>query len=168
MVADITLIKEKFTSFYENCVENHDAENKLFNFLFSEIYNDLTEKGIGNFSEWLEYYSKSNFDLIIELADGFYYKALRSEYDQITFEEKLMAFNAVALYSIEMECEPISGHFRGKIIGVFIEVIRHYNLVLKGYLSLSGEILISDPKKYMFYTMWSAGAINKKMPIILF
>jgi len=171
MKSNIDQIKERFNAFYADTINaSPDREDKLAKFLFSEICNDLQEKKIKSFQDWLVYYSTqtNEFDEIVKLVESYYYKALRQDLNAITLEEKIMAYNAVSLYSIEMDVDMPVGRFAGSIISIFIEIIRHYNLVLKGYLQLKGNILISDKNKSQFFSVWDAGNVKKEIPITLF
>jgi len=164
-------MKERLNAFLADSINaSPDKEDKLAKFLFSEIFNDLQSKGIKNFQDWLVYYSTqtNDFQEIVKLVESYYYKAIRQELVAITIEEKIMAYNAVALYSIEMDVDMPVGRFAGSIINIFIEIIRHYNLVLKGYLLLKGNILISDRNQSKFFSVWEAGNVRKEIPITLF
>lgn len=164
-------IKAKYVAFYDNSEALPNIEDSLFKFLFNEIYTDIQYKKIQNFHDWLKYYSTdgNDFEPISKLASSYYEKVLQQKFDDITFEEKVLMFNALALYSIEMDVDAISSeHFRGKILLTFIEIIEHYKLVIAGYLSLKGQILISDRNKCTFYSVWSADGVEKETPITLF
>lgn len=162
-------IKENFINFYNEYMELPDIENKLNNFLFSELINDFNDKKINNFGDWLKYYSTENdFSEIVTLTESYYYKALSKNFNDVTLEEKILMHMAVALYSREMDIDRPQGQIINTIIMTFIEVIRHYNLLLDGYLSLKGDILISDRNRCQFYSVWSGGNYKKEMPIILF
>jgi hypothetical protein len=161
----------KLVSFYNENIGMSDLETRITNFLLSEIINDLMEKNIKTFGEWLEYYSKNSdsFDEVVNLSDSYYVKVLKQELPQITLEEKVLVYNAIALYCVEMDVDRPTGKLFGKIVGTFIEVLRHYNLYIKGYLSLRGDILISDRSKTEFYNVWSDGnTFNKEIPVTLF
>jgi hypothetical protein len=164
-------IKARYAAFYDNSAALPDIEDSLFKFLFNEILIDIRSKNIRNFHEWLKYYSTdgTDFEPICKLASSYYEKVLQQKFDDIIFDEKVLMFNALALYSIEMDVDPVEdARFRGTIFQTFIEIIEHYKLVLGGYLSLKGQILISDRNKCTFYSVWSANGVNKETPITLF
>lgn len=160
----------KVESFYLDCMDMPAIESRLKKFLFSEIVNDLKDRKIENFSDWLKYYSrnKEDFNEIVTLSEGYYYKALKRDLENITFEEKILIYNSLALYSIEMDIEMPSGVLINNVIETFIVINRYYNLFLKGYLSVEGEILISNRTKCSFFNHWEASSFKKKIPITLF
>jgi hypothetical protein len=171
MITGFNPIKRKLSEFYQENMTMPDVEECMSNFLHSEIINDLLEKNIRNCEDWLKYYSSNgnNFEDIVNLTEGYYFKALQQDYDNINLEEKVLAFNVVALYCIEMDIEKPTGRLVGTIISSFIEIVRHYNLFLKGYLSMRGEVLISNRTKVEFYSLWTNGStFVKEMPITLF
>lgn len=160
----------KVESFYLDCIDMPDIESRLGKFLFSEIVNDLNDRKIENLGDWLKYHSTNveDFNEIVTLSEGYYYKALKRDLDSITFDEKILIYNSIALYSIEMDVEMPTGVLLSNVIQTFIEIIRHYDLFLKGYLSLEGEILISNRTKCRFFSNWETSTFKKKMPITLF
>lgn len=168
--SEIKHIKDKLINFYEDNSTMPDIETRMTNFLFSAIINDLQEKDIKSFGDWLKYYSSdgNSFEDIVSLTESYYFKALKRELNVITMEEKVLIHNAIALYSLEMDIEMPKGNILNTVILTFIEIIRHYNLFLKGYLSLRGKIMISDRSKTEFYTVWSGGSFKKELPINLF
>lgn len=164
-------IQDKLLRFSEDNISMPDLESRISNFLFSQIINDLKDKGIKTFGEWLKYYSTegNDFEEVVVMSEAYYYKALRRDFDSISLEEKILVYNAIALYCIEMDIERPTGKLFGMIINTFIEIVRHYNLSIKGYLSLKGDVLISDRSKSQFYSVWSNGSTFKReMPITLF
>lgn len=133
--------------------------------------NDFIETGIKDFNDWLVYYSTegNNFEDIVKLIESYYYKALRQDLSSVTIEEKVLVFNAIALYCTEMDVERPRGQLFSKIIYTFIEIVRHYNLHLKGFLSLKGKVLISNRSESKFFSVWSNGSESpKEIPITLF
>jgi len=161
-------IQKKYVQFYENWHESPNIEEKLFSFLFSEIYNDLVEKNIKTLSDWLKYYStdSNDFNEIVKHVDSYHEKILMSQFDNVTFAEKILGFNSFALYAREMDIDiPKNTAFQGKIMGTFMEFVRYYDLVLKGYLFVKGDILVSDPNKSTFYSEWIAGSVKKQLQI---
>lgn len=165
----INNIGMKVESFYLDCIDMPDLETRLSNFLFSEVVNDLKDRNIHSFGEWLKYHAEgNNFPEITTLSEGYYYKALKRDYLNISFDEKILIFNAIALYSIEMDVERPVGQLLNDVILTFIEIIRHYDLFLKGYLSVDGEILISDRTKCRFFSTWETATFKREMPITLF
>lgn len=170
-VRGLDLIKARFAAFYESSESLPNIEEKLFKFLFNEIFNDLRSKNVKSFHDWLIYYSTEGNDIndVSILCQSYLEKVLQKRSDEITIEEKVLMFNALALYSIEMDIEPVdNSNLRGKIFQTFIEIIEHYKLVQLGYLSMKGQILISDRNKCTFYSVWSAGGVVKETPINLF
>lgn len=171
IIQDFVTMGVKYVQFYRNCGEMPDFEEKSYNFLFSEIMNDFDEKGIKNTGDWLKYYSTdgNDFDEIARLAELYYERVLKAEYDLIDFGERMVAFHGIVLYAKEMDVEIPSNNIRlkGKIIANLIEIIRLYVLYLKGYLSVRGEILVSDTSKMTFYNVWKGSGIEKEMPITL-
>jgi len=167
---EIDNIKEKLINFYDDNISVPDLDTRMSNFLFSEVVNDLLEKGIKNFGDWLKYYSTDGNDLddIVTLTESYYYKALKRDLDGISMEEKILIYNAIALYSIEMDIDKPEGKIMNTVILTFIEIVRHYALFIKGYLSMKGDLLISDRSKSQFYTVWNAGSYKREMPITLF
>lgn len=164
-------IKEKMMIFYQNTITMPDIEERMDDYLFGEIYNDFQEKGIKSFGDWLKYYSTdgNNFQDIVDVTEAYYFKALTEKFDNITIEEKIIAHNALALYSLEMDIDKPRGRLIGTIISTFIEIVRHYNLYIKGYLLMRGNVFISDRTKTKFFSVWSNGStFNKEMPITLF
>jgi len=167
---EIDNIKEKLINFYDDNISVPDLDTRMSNFLFSEVVNDLLEKKIKNLGDWLKYYSTDGNDLddILVLTESYYYKALRRDLESISMEEKILIYNAIALYSIEMDIEKPEGKIMNTVILTFIEIVRHYGLFVKGYLSMKGELLISDRSKSQFYTVWEGGSFKKELPITLF
>ena len=167
---EINNIKEKLINFYDDNISVPDLDTRMFNFLFSEVVNDLLDKNINNLGDWLRYYSTDGNDLddIVVLTESYYYKALRRDLESISMEEKILIYNAIALYSIEMDIDKPEGKIMNTVILTFIEIVRHYSLFVKGYLSMKGDLLISDRSKSQFYSVWDAGSIRKEMPITLF
>ena len=164
-------IKIKLFKFYEDNAALFDIDVRMSDYLFSEIYNDLKGKGINTFGKWLNYYSTNgnNFYDVVVMSENYYYKALKSDYNAISLEEKILVYNAIALYAIEMDVDKPKGKILGTIINTFIEVVHHYNLLLKKYLLMDGEILISDRNRCHFYSLWTFGSnIKKEMPVTLF
>ncbi len=51
---------------------------------------------------------------------------------------------------------------KGRILSVVNETVE------KTYLSMKGEILLSDRNRCQFYSVWSGGEYKREMPIILF
>jgi hypothetical protein len=147
-----------------------DLDTHMSNFLFSEVVNYLHDKSIKDLGDWLRYYSTDGnyLDNIVVLTESYYYKALRGDLESISMEEKILIYNAIALYSIEMDIDKPEGKIINTVILTFIEIIRHYNLFVKGYLSMKGDLLISDRNKSQFYSVWNAGSIKKEIPITLF
>lgn len=147
-------IQSKYNEFYENCESLPDLETRLFNFLFSEIYNDLSSKEIKTLEDWLKYYSTdgNNLNEIVQLCNSYYEKVVQGNFELITFEEKVLGFNSLVLYAIEMDAEfpQESMSFRGNILATFFEIVYRYNLVLQGYLSVRGQILISNRSQCEF------------------
>lgn len=171
MKPDYIGIQERYVQFYNNWQETPNIETKLFSFLFSEVYNDLVEKNIKTLSDWLKYYSteKNDFNEIVKLVNSYHEKILMSQFDQVSFAEKILGFNAFVLYAREMDIDiPRDTTYQGIIIATFMEFVMHYDLVLKGYLSVKGEILISDRKQCKFYSEWIAGSMKKELQITSF
>lgn len=160
-------ISLKIESFYLDSKDMPDLETRLSEFLFSEIVNDLIDRNIHSFHDWLRYYS-NDFKEITTLIEGYYENALKRNYEDISFTEKILIYNAIALYSIEMNVEKPVGLLANEVIHTFIEIIRHYDLFLKGYLSVDGEILISNRNKCRFYSLWETSTMKKEIPITLF
>lgn len=171
MKPDYIGIQKRYVQFYENWQEAPNIEAKLFSFLFSEVYNDLVEKNIKTLSDWLKYYSTedNDFNEIVKLVDSYHEKILMGQFEKVTFAEKVLGFNSFALYAREMDIDiPKDTTFQGRIMATFMEFVRHYDLVLKGYLSVKGDILVSDRKKSTFYSEWIAGSVKKELQITSF
>lgn len=168
MKLDTIDIQKRYMQFYENWQEVPNIEVKLFSFLFSEIYNDLIEKNIKTLDDWLKYYStdKNDFSEIVKLVNSYHEKILTCQFDNVSFNEKVLGFNSFALYAREMDIDiPNDSIFQGKIMATFMEFVLHYDLVLKGYLSVKGDIFVSDSKKSIFYT---SGNEKKEIQITSF
>lgn len=164
-------ITSRLKEFYDNTIDMPDMEARLGDFLYKEIMNDFLEKKIKNFNDWLKYYSTegNDFEDVVKLTESYYYKVLRKDLINISMEEKVLIYNAIALYCTEMDVDRPTGTLFNKIIGTFIEIVRHYNLFLKGFVSLKGEISISDRTKTKFFSVWSNGdSFKKEVPITLF
>lgn len=172
MIQNDSGIRERYVECYKTWENTYNLEERLFKCLFSEVYNDLVSKKIKTLADWLNYYSTdtNNFSEVVKLVNSYYEKILGSRLDEVTFEEKLIGFNALVLWELEMDVELPRGNtsLQGTIMASFMEIIVNYDLVLKGYLSVKGDILISDRKQYTFYTEWIAGNIKKELPITLF
>lgn len=165
-------IRERYIIFYQNWSNADNLEGRLFKYLLAEVHNDLIEKDIKTFADWLKYYSTdtNDFNKIVNLANSYYEKILGGKLDDVTFEERLLGFNSLALYALELDIEfpKDSTRLQGTIMASFIEIILNYDLVLKGYLSVKGDILIHNKKQCTFYSVWSAGNVRKEVPINLF
>lgn len=165
-------LRERYIEFYNNWSTSHNLEEKLFKYLFSEVYNDLLSRNIKTLGEWLKYYSTdgNQFNEIVSYVNSYYEKILSGRLEDVTFEERLLGFNAIALYALEMDIDfpRDNNRLQGTIMASFIEIVMNYDLVLKGYLSVKGDLLIHDRKRCTFYSVWEAGKIRKEVPINLF
>jgi hypothetical protein len=171
MKPDYIGIGKRYVQFFDNWQKSPNIEAKLFSFLFSEVYNDLLDKGIETLEDWLKYYSTddNDFSEIVKLVTSYHDKILMAQFDQVTFAEKVLGFNAFAIYVREMDIDiPKNTVFQGKIMATFIEFVMYYDLVLKGYLSVKGDMLISDRNKCKFYNERSAGNVKKELQITSF
>ena len=171
MKPDYIGIQERYVQFYENWQETPNIEANLFSFLFSEVFNDLADKNIKTLSDWLKYYSTddNDFSEIVKIVNSYHDKILMGRFDDVTFPEQILGFNAFALYAREMDIDiPRDTTFQGKIMATFMEFVMHYDLVLKGYLFVKGNILISDRKQCVFYSEWIAGSQRKELQITSF
>jgi hypothetical protein len=163
-------IKDRLRAFYNDGMSLPDIESRMGDFLNKELMNDFIEKKIKNFQDWLKYYSTegNNFEDIVRLTESYYYKVLRQDLLSITLEEKVVIYNAIALYCTEMDVEKPTGSLFNKIVRTFIEIVRHYNLYLKGFVSLRGEVSISNREKIQFFSVWKDASYTKEVPITLF
>jgi hypothetical protein len=171
MRPDFNGMRARYSEFYVNWKDTRDLEDKLFMYLFSEVYNDLLSKDIKTFGDWLKYYSTdtNDFSEVVKIVNSYYDKILTRDFDNVTWEERVIGFNSFALYAMEMDIDvPRETSLQGKIMLLFTEIVMNYDLVLKGYLSVRGEILISDHKKSQFYTVWTGSGYAIDQPITLF
>lgn len=172
MRPDYNGMRARYSEFYENWKNSYNLEEKLFKYLFSEVYNDLLSKNIRTFGDWLKYYSTdtNDFSEILRIVNSYYDKILAGRFDLVTWEERVIGFNSFAIYAIEMDVDmPRDNNtLQGKIMLTFTEIVLNYGLVLKGYLSVRGDILISDNKKCTFYTVWTGSGYKIDQPITLF
>ena len=168
MIKGVDDITQELLDFYEDNIDMPDLEIHMTNFLYSKIVNNLKKMKINNFGDWLELHREDNLEEILTMCESYNLKAMRSEVEYISLRERVLIYNAVALYGIEMDVDRPTGKLMSTIIYTFIEVIRCYNLFIKGYLSLRGELLISDRKKFQFYNVWGGGSVKKEVPVNLF
>lgn len=113
------------------------------------IILDLKSKEIKNFQEWLIHYDET-IDEVVEFVDDYCTKVTDNKIDEIEQWQKVIMLNAVALYMIEWDTEQIPNGMMNRILQIYVETIRYYSMFKKGYLKLSGTILISDISLFRF------------------
>jgi hypothetical protein len=172
MRPDYNGFRERYLEFFRNWETAYNLEEKLFRYLLSEVYNDLLSKNIKTLGDWLKFYSNdsNDFSVIVKHCNSYYEKILRGEFDKVSFEERLIGFNAFAVYMIEMDIDLPKNDtkLQGFLMATLIETVLNYDLFLKGYLSLNGNPHISNRKSIRFYSVWEAGGVRKEQPITLF
>ncbi len=153
-------MNSNFNTLIDNLVAYHDSnanlvdlDIKLYSYVYKLVINDVKDKNISNFHEWLNYYSCEYPDLydIAIIVQSYRDKAVRNDHDSITLLEKIVITNAVAIYSIEMDIDIYpEGDLLNRIIATFIETVIKFHKFKRGYLELSGVILISNRSLFTF------------------
>lgn len=147
-----------------------DVEKRVYNFLYGELYKFFNENGVNNLNEWLKYLNENN-DLpdIVALAESYYNKVFNHQANLLSVEEQFLMYGAIVLYAKELDIEITKDDvsIKGMIINRFIEIIKNYDLVMKGLLKVKGTIMISDLTQFEFYSTWNTGNVTKELPITL-
>jgi hypothetical protein len=149
------MIRDNLVTFWANNAEVQDIDRKMITFLVNEIIVDLKEKKINNFHEWLIYYSTNGNDFvdIITNVEKYYSLVSEKKYDEISLDMKVIMYNAVGLYCVEMGYDDVpEGELLSMIIQYFIQIVDKYELYRAGNLKIKGEISISNNKSYQFLT----------------
>ncbi len=108
------------------------------------IVLDYRSMGVNSFEDWLILYNET-MDENEQFVNEYCQKIRADQINEIETWLKIFMLNSVALYMIEIPNEMIN-----RILAVYIETIRYYNMCRKGYLKVSGNILISDITSYKF------------------
>jgi hypothetical protein len=147
------MIRDSLVAFWANNAELQEIDQKMITFLVNEIITDLKEKKINNFHEWLVYYSTDGNDFvdIVSNVEQYYRLVSEKRFDDISLEMKVIMYNAVALYCVEMGYDDVpEGELLSMILQYFIQIVDKYELYRAGNLKLKGEISISNNKSYQF------------------
>lgn len=147
-----------------------DVEKRVYDYLYTELYKFFNENNVNNLNDWIKYLVENNdFKSIVELADSYYYKVFNRQAELLTVEEQFLMYGAIVLYAKELDVEIMNDDtpIKGMVINRFIEILKNYDLVVKGLLKVEGTIMISDLTKFEFYSTWNAGNVSKQLPITL-
>lgn len=114
-----------------------------------EIVQDYRTMGVSSFQDWLILYGET-MDENEQFVNEYCQKIRANQINEIENWLKIFMLNSVALYMIEMDIDVIPNEMINRIVAVYVETIRYYNMCKKGYLKVSGNILISDITSYKF------------------
>jgi len=113
------------------------------------IILDYKKMGINSFEDWLLLYDET-MDENEQFVNEYCQKIRANQINEIETWLKIFMLNSIALYMIEMDIDVIPNEMINRIVAVYNETIRYYNMCKKGYLKLNGNILISDITSYKF------------------